>query len=108
MLFTFKRDDEGFERAYVDGQRIMVLNGPGEWALAGAYEGIREEHLTDAIERADEVGFWAPLDAVGARFNRTIEGGVFKPFRVSEVNVDVPIPAQSSTVVSVVLEGDES
>jgi hypothetical protein len=102
MLFTFKRDDEGRERIYV-GDVLMAGIECMKPLLAYAVAGVTYDALIDAIERADEAGFWGDewCDDCGTTDCHTVP-------RKNEVTVDVPIPAQSSTVVSVVLEGDES
>jgi hypothetical protein len=112
MLFTFKRDEEGRERIYMDNVCVWMCNGDMRTNTGRGWTNVADpvfdaKVMGDAIERADEAGFWAGFDENDPRFNRTIVGGVNEPFRVSEVTVDVFVPA-TSTSLSVTTPGDEA
>jgi hypothetical protein len=99
MLFTFKRDDEGRERMYVGNVCVFVFaNTDDRRGYQNAHvPGVTDKHLVDAIERADEAGFWDQCDGCGKDH----------PFmRKDEVTVDVPVA--DSTVLSVTTVEDES
>lgn len=103
MLFTFKRDDEGRERIYVGDVCVAELK-------AHDYDGslvidvlsmplnATEEHIDDAIDRADEAGFWARshwgITDTTSAWDR------------NEVTVDVPVA--DNVVLSVTTGEDES
>jgi hypothetical protein len=110
MLFTFKRDDEGRERIYVGdvcvARFIEAEENPSahkamDFERVSDVLGVGQLPICDVIESAMDAGFWDPEPSKEAR-----KYGVI--FKYDEVTVDVPIPAQSSTTISVVLEGDES
>lgn len=107
MLFTFKRDEEGFERIYVGDVCVAELkahdfDGSLVIDVLCMYDGVHEIHLDNAIEPADEAGFWkkrsvfmvSPFDKQGSEFI------------VNEVIVDVPVA--DNAVLSVTVGGDES
>lgn len=90
MLFTFKRDDEGREKVYVNDIPIALrVEHPEGWAWLSDVPGITPDHIADAAVKADEAGFWTPLDILPV-----------------ECTVDVPVA--DNAVLSVTLPGDES
>lgn len=99
MLFTFKRDDEGRERIYVGDVHIADIKRNSDKTeychYTGHVPGVDFEHITSAIERADEAGFWS---------------GHRDPFMLgftnNEVTVDVPV-SETSTTLTLVSEGDD-
>lgn len=92
MLFTFKRDDEGRERIYIGDVCVAKFRSRlvWEWMLESPEE-VTRAHICDAIERADEAGFW---------------GDDWDMPRLNEITVDVPVA--DSTVLSVTTGKDES
>ena len=62
MQFTFRRDEEGRERIYVGDVCVFMMDPsrpPGERGeLMGKVDGVDDDAINDAIERADEAGFW--------------------------------------------------
>lgn len=98
MLFTFKRDDEGRERIYVGNVCVAELVDQTRehgWETGLEARGVTVDHIDEAIERADEAGFW---DWDHLRNHR--------PFVKNEVTVDVPVA--DNAVLSVTMWGDES
>lgn len=115
MQFTFKRDEEGHERIYVGDVCVAQFYDAKdfkEWEFVASPIpfGLNVYHVHDAIERADEAGFWASPNDNNHRFNRTIvgkfDGNGLHPIRVEEVAVDVPVA--DNAVLSVTVGGDES
>jgi|SRR5688572_617143 len=100
MLFTFKRDEEGRERIYVGDVCVWMANGDmREVAGRGMMTRVRVEqaHCDEAIERADEAGFWHQQEEFpGHRFS----------YLFNLVTVDVHVA--DNAVLSVTREGDES
>lgn len=97
MQFVFKRDEEGRERIYVGDVFVATVDGPNDGS--GRFDllaHIQPMHVYDAIERADEAGFWQRWPKMGG------EGG----YRRREVTVDVPVA--DNAVLSVTVGGDES
>ncbi len=101
MLFTFKRDDEGRERIYVGDVCVAEMHhqyGP-QWL--GSVLGLMEHHVHDAIERADEAGFWNYNSDDIARARQQIQAGDYCAEElfgvggwsnvINEVTVDVPV-----------------
>lgn len=90
MQFTFRRDEEGRERIYVGD--VCVAEGGGahatilskgydlvDWIAADRFHA--PDILSDAIERADEAGFWGTSPAPFFTFT----------WDINEVIVDVPV-----------------
>lgn len=95
MEFTFKRDDEGKERIYCRGMCVAQMFMDSDlldWNWVTQVDGVTGTHINEAIERADEAGFWK---------ERTMY-----VWLNNEVTIDVPIA--ETTVLSVTLDGDES
>lgn len=101
MLFTFKRDDDGRERIYVGDVCVAELrHGAGEAYPVTVVPGVDGDHIADAIERADEAGFW-----MGKVVGVDDEGTVYRSasrYETAEISVDVPV--SDSTVLSVTTE----
>jgi hypothetical protein len=96
MLFTFKRDEEGVERIYHNGVRFAIL-GAHEYdgslictLCATPPHGVNENHIDDAIERADEAGFWE-VRKMSEFDDEWISG---------EVTVDVPVADNATLSVT--------
>lgn len=109
MQFVFKRDGEGRERIYVgDVCVVYMIDEAHSWGFHEATKGIliTSRQVDDAIERADEAGFWAPVEHIDRRYNRLIRGSTEHGIWVAEVTVDVPVA--DNAVMSVTVEGDES
>ena len=96
MLFTFKRDDEGRERIYVGdvcvathayADKFMIH----EWDRHDYVQGVDDDIIWDAIERADDAGFWCRCGGCD------LEPG--------EVTVDVHVA--DNTVLSVTTDGED-
>lgn len=109
MQFTFKRDEEGRERIYVGDVCIaalsMYVKGRVD-VIPATVAGLQEDHVHDAIEHADEAGFWAMHDASSfSDMVAHLEAG-HDAWINDEVAVDVPV-AETSTTLVVVREGDE-
>jgi hypothetical protein len=81
MMFTFKRDANGVETIHVGDACVATLrNGRSlNWNWGLVVPGVHSGPIADAIERADEAGFW---DWDHLRNNR--------PFIRNEVTVEVP------------------
>src|SRR5687768_12561728 len=99
MLLTFKRDDEGRERIYVGDVCVAHTNNRHDiiWQAVTHCTGVTQEAVDDAIERADEAGFWEESP------HEDLHGWRTAWKRPNEVTVDVPV-----AVLSVTREGDES
>lgn len=99
MLLTFKRDEEGRERIYVrDVCVAYMIDKEHSWGFNEVHESTRRitgRHIDDAIELADEAGFWSNY-----LFNDIPQ------WTMPAVTVDVPVA--DNTVLSVTREGDES
>jgi hypothetical protein len=107
MLFTFKRDEEGRERIYVDDACVWVCHGDirtntGRSVLLR--DGFNAKTMGDAIERADEAGFWAMRSV----FSMSPFDKQPSAFLDNEVTVDVPVADNATATLSVTREGDES
>lgn len=102
MQFVFKRDEEGRERVYHGDVAIIIMMGRNKWTFrASPPVGVNVEHIHDAIERADEAGFWESKgDAyyVPTQTWKTM-------WKRNEVTVDVPV-AETSTTLTLVREDD--
>ena len=105
MLFTFRRDGEGRERIYVGDVCVahmsdgMLSRPDGEgWSFRpiSTMQYVTASHINDAIERADEAGFWHQQETMPHRWE----------YVDNCVKVDVPI-AETSTTLVLVREGDE-
>jgi hypothetical protein len=106
MLFTFKRDEEGREHIYVDDVCVaqclpLCTQHDGEYLPVQDVPGVDGDLIVDAIERADEAGFWGMSTPSDARLIKS-----WGMYRVDEVIVNVPV-AEISTTLVVVSEGDE-
>ncbi len=106
MLFTFKRDEEGRERIYVGDVCVARMcdghtSKQWRWATMPVEAEVDDMDIDDAIERADEAGFWRAPKAVGM----TVGGGLIILGPCFQVTVDVPIA--DNAVLSVTTE-DES
>lgn len=90
MLFTFKRDEEGRERICVGDACVWTCRGDlrhntGHGVLC---DGFNAKTMGDAIESADEAGFWE----MGMRpFPPPARGMMRQAFLCNEVTVDVPV-----------------
>lgn len=98
MQFVFKRDEEGRERIYVGDVCVaqclpLCTQHDGEYLPIQDVPGVDGDLIVDAIERADEAGFWHYGDYGGG-------------YNLDEVTVDVPIA--DNAVLSVTVGGDES
>lgn len=107
MLFTFKRDDEGRERIFVGDVCVAIVSMMPvygrTWAMADSITGITPRHVNDAIERADEAGFW-----MGKIVGVDDEGTVYRSaskYDDNEVTVDVPVA--DSAVLPVTTDGED-
>lgn len=98
MQFMFKRDEEGRERIYVGDVLVAGIDGRRP-LLAYAVAGVTYRHLEDAIERADEAGFWQ-------RRSPLMDGAA--SYRRRETTVDVPVAETTSTILSLTTEGDKA
>lgn len=96
MLFTFKRDEEGRERIYVADVCVARIEGPSD--VESTWSETMDSAIRDAIERADEAGFWGDewCDDCGTTDCHAVP-------RKNEVTVDVQV-----AVLSVTVGGDES
>lgn len=101
MLFTFKRDNEGRERIYVGDVCVAQVWRKGNHDIVDS--SMPAVQIRDAIERADEAGFWAQEAAEWNVLKRAFKDGQWKN---NEVTIDVPIA--DSTILTVENEGDES
>lgn len=106
MQFVFKRDEEGRERIYVGDVCVaqclpLCTQHDGEYLPIQDVPGVDGDLIVDAIERADEAGFWTASDAGGVL--PWGENGTVCP---NEVTVDVPVA--DNAVLSVTVGGDES
>lgn len=93
MQFVFKRDEEGRESIYVGDVCVATVDGPNDGS--GRFDllaHLQPMHVYDAIERADEAGFWNCRRRQGE-------------FVRDEVTVDVPV-AETSTTLTLVREDD--
>jgi hypothetical protein len=107
MQFTLKRDIEGRETIHVGGVAIArVTTHPEgfEW-LASPPAGVTAEHVREAAVKADEAGFWAPIEDRNPRFDRTIVGSAAGIW-VSECAVTVPVAETTSTILSLTTEDE--
>lgn len=99
MQFVFKRDEEGYEHIHVGDVCIAVLSHHVKGrvdVIPATIAGLQEQHVHDAIERADEAGFWEACNTCqGHDCGR----------RYDEVTVDVPV-AETSTTLTLVREDD--
>lgn len=104
MQFVFKRDEEGRERICVGGV-CVAQNAVGVTAYESVYvaDGVDRKALDDAIERADEAGFWARRQQWSADLPFHDECG---PWINNTITVDVPVA--DNAVLSVTVGGDES
>lgn len=101
MQFVFKRDEEGKERIYVGDVLVGVIHDANHNIVTHWPErGVTWENILDAIERADEAGFWEHYAEVA------LHGCDAKWTLPSEVPVDVPVA--DNVVLSVTKGGDES
>ncbi len=104
MLFTFKRGEEGRERICVGDVCVATMfEGTGHarswsWRPVAETTAIDTRHINDAIERADEAGFWE------RRMPRNPFCGPF--FVHDEIAVDVPVA--DNAVLSVTTGEDQS
>lgn len=94
MQFTFKRDEEGRECIYVDDVRVAdIWHSPARCVVGAtmvADATLSKRQMEDAIERADEAGFWAMRDARSfGDIAALLETGV-DAWLNDEVTVDVP------------------
>lgn len=106
MQFVFKRDEEGRERIYVGDVCVaqclpLCTQHDGEYLPIQDVPGVDGDLIVDAIERADEAGFWK-FDAKTepAEVNHGLD------YINNEVTVDVPVG--DNAVLSVTVGGDES
>lgn len=101
MQFVFKRDEEGRERIYVGDVCVATLvvgtNGAGG-NPTGEVPCVKEQHIADAVERADEAGFWS----------KKLCGLVAMQLRWSRNEVAVDVPVADNAVLSVTVGDDES
>lgn len=93
MLFTFKRDEEGRERIYVGD--VCVRHSNEDVCVVGGQRaevviGVTDAHISDAIERADEAGFWE-VRKMSEFDDEWISG---------EVTVDVPVADNATLSVT--------
>ncbi len=93
MLFTFKRDDEGRERIYVGGVCVAKMIPNSEFDVLD--HRFDRESVNEAIERADEAGFWSK----GLPYPKAL-------YLRNEVTVDVPVA--DNAVPSVTTGEDQS
>lgn len=93
MLFTFRRDAEGRETIHVGDVAIAKVAANQFVERLGDAPGVEHGRILDAIERADEAGFWARK--MSARPPKYVNNYV-----ASEVTVDVPIAETTSTILS--------
>lgn len=103
MLFTFKRDEESRERVYVGDVCVFVFSNDGSRRgyQNATVTGLTDAHMLDAIERADEAGFW---DSRGDAYYVTTQ--TWKTaWMHNEVTVDIPV-AETSTTLTLVREDD--
>lgn len=91
MQFTFRRDDEGRETIDVDGLTIARLNNDHGFEWLNWTPGITADHVREAIDKADEADFWTPLLWLPMRM----------PKLPSRTDVEVPVAATTSTILSV-------
>lgn len=106
MQFTFKRDEEGRERIYVGDVCVahclpLCTQHDGEYLPMQGVPGVDGEIIVDAIERADEAGFWRPIDSGKHVLVINASG----PTWVVECTVDVPV---ADNAVLTVTQEDES
>ena len=91
MMFTFKRDANGEETIHV-GDILVAKCMPlctrldGEFIPVQDVPGVDDEMIVDAIERADEAGFWRTPKVVGM----TAGGGLIVHGPCFQVTVEVP------------------
>lgn len=93
---------------YVDDMCIFVFSNDGSRRgyQNATVPGLTDRHMLDAIERADEAGFW--VEPCG---DTCVDCGYRKPMeRKNEVTVDVPVPVHvaDNATLSVTTEEDES
>lgn len=104
MRFTFRRDEEGTERIYVGDvcAAVKLQTGAPLFVAICSISGVTDRHFADAIERADEAGFW---DSRGDAYYVTTQ--TWKTaWMHNEVTVEVPI-TETSTTLTLTLEGDD-
>lgn len=99
MQFTFKRDEEGRERIYVGDVCVAHVGANDrfnvQWQPVTHYTNVTSEMMDDAIERADEAGFWH-------------EGDYPYGGKWTYLQVTVDVPVADNAVMSVTVGGDES
>jgi hypothetical protein len=89
MTFTFKRDEEGRETISVDGVAVARLpedlRFKFKWAMMAHVDGVTHDNIDDAIERAEQRGFWRVVPY------ETAPGVMeFLPLVPCEIMVEVP------------------
>lgn len=98
MRFTFRRDEEGTERIYVGDvcAAVKLQTWAPLFVAICSICGVTDRHFADAIERADEAGFWDRWPTMGGPGD----------FRRDRVIVDVPV-AETSTTLILTNDGDD-
>ena len=94
MLFRFTRDEEGTERIHVGEVCVARMTGRGLFNPGRTVPGMRDADILDAIERADDSGFWEHVAADVPFYER------------NEVTVDVPVPETTATL-TLVSDGED-